>query len=110
MVGFWNAGTMIGYSDSYQPQGGAGTDYTAQKDFYWREDGNIYISVLGFNNEFTVCTNPTVYLSEGQSIVHYAADGSVIGSVSKNPFLNPGLTAGASSNTNLAYLRGVRVA
>lgn len=110
MVGFWNAGTMIGYSDSYQPQVGAGKDYTAQKDFYWRTDGNIYISVLGYNNEFTVCTNPTVFLEEGQSIVHYASDGSVIGSVSKNPFVNPGLTAGAASNTNLAYLRGARAA
>ena len=110
MIGFWNAGTMIGYSDSYQPQVGAGKDYTAQKDFYWREDGNIYISLLGYDNEFTVCTNPTVFLEEGQSIVHYAADGSVIGSVSSDPFLNPGLTAGASSNTNQAYLRGVRAA
>lgn len=110
MVGFWNAGTMIGYSDSYQPQVGAGKDYTAQKDFYWREDGNIYISVLGYNNEFTVCTNPTVFLEEGQTIVHYASDGSVIGSVASDPFLNPGLTAGASPNTNLAYLRGVRAA
>ena len=109
MVGFWNAGTMIGYSDSYQPQVGAGKDYTAQKDFYWREDGNIYISLLGYNNEFTVCTNPTVFLN-GQTLVHYAADGSVIGSVSSDPFLNPGLTAGGSSNTNLAYLRGARAA
>lgn len=110
MVGFWNAGTMIGYSDSYQPQVGAGKDYTAQKDFYWRTDGNIYISVLGYNNEFTVCTNPTIFLPEGVSLVHYAADGSVIGSVTADPFLNPGLTAGDSSNSNQAYLRGVRVA
>lgn len=110
MVGFWNAGTMIGYSDSYQPQVGAGKDYTAQKDFYWRTDGNIYISLLGYNNEFTVCTNPTVFLPEGVSLVHYAADGTVIGSVSADPFINPGLTAGASSNSNQAYLRGVRVA
>lgn len=109
MVGFWNAGTMIGYSDSYQPQVGAGKDYTAQKDFYWREDGNIYISVLGYNNEFTVCTNPTVFL-DGQTLVHYAADGSVIGSVTSDPFVNPGLTAGESSNTNQAYLRGARAA
>ena len=110
MIGFWNAGTMIGYSDSYQPQVGAGKDYTAQKDFYWREDGNIYISLLGYNNEFTVCTNPTVFLPEGVTLVHYAADGSVIGSVSSNPFINPGLTAGESSNSNQAWLRGVRVA
>lgn len=110
MIGFWNAGTMIGYSDSYQPQVGAGKDYTAQKDFYWREDGNIYISLLGYNNEFTVCTNPTVFLPQDVSLIHYASDGSVIGSVSSNPFLNPGLTAGASSNMNLAFLRGVRVA
>lgn len=110
MVGFWNAGTMIGYSDSYQPQVGAGKDYTAQKDFYWREDGNIYISLLGYNNEFTVCTNPTVFLPEGVSIIHYAADGSIIGSVSSDPFENPGLTAGDASNSNPAYLRGVRVA
>lgn len=110
MIGFWNAGTMIGYSDSYQPQVGAGKDYTAQKDFYWRTDGNIYISLLGYNNEFTVCTNPTVFLPQGVSLVHYAADGSIIGSVSSDPFVNPGLTAGDSSNGNPAYLRGVRVA
>ena len=110
MIGFWNAGTMIGYSDSYQPQVGAGKDYTAQKDFYWREDGNIYISLLGFNNEFTVCTNPTVLLPEGVTLVHYASDGSIIGSVGSDPFLNPGLTAGGSSNSNPAFLRGVRVA
>lgn len=110
MIGFWNAGTMIGYSDSYQPQVGAGKDYTAQKDFYWREDGNIYISLLGYNNEFTVCTNPTVFLPEGVTLVHYAKDGSVIGSVGSDPFVNPGLTAGGSANQNTAYLRGVRVA
>lgn len=110
MIGFWNAGTMIGYSDSYQPQVGAGKDYTAQKDFYWRTDGNIYISLLGFNNEFTVCTNPTVFLPEGVSLVHYAKDGSVIDSVGSDPFVNPGLTAGGSANQNTAYLRGVRVA
>lgn len=110
MVGFWNAGTMIGYSDSYQPQVGAGKDYTAQKDFYWRTDGNIYISLLGYNNEFTVCTNPTVFLPEGVTLVHYASDGSVIGTIGSNPFMNPGLTAGGSSNSNQAYLRGVRVA
>ena len=110
MIGFWNAGTMIGYSDSYQPQVGAGKDYTAQKDFYWRTDGNIYISLLGYNNEFTVCTNPTVFLPEGVTLVHYAADGSIIGTIDSDPFLNPGLTAGASSNTNPAFLRGVRVA
>lgn len=110
MVGFWNAGTMIGYSDSYQPQVGAGKDYTAQKDFYWRTDGNIYISLLGYNNEFTVCTNPTVFLPQDVTLVHYAADGTVIGSVGSDPFANPGLTAGDASNSNLAYLRGVRVA
>lgn len=110
MIGFWNAGTMIGYSDSYQPQVGAGKDYTAQKDFYWREDGNIYISLLGYNNEFTVCTNPTVFLPEGVTLVHYASDGSIIGTIDSDPFLDPGLTAGDSSNQNPAFLKGVRVA
>ncbi len=110
MIGFWNAGTMIGYSDSYQPQVGAGKDYTAQKDFYWRTDGNIYISLLGYNNEFTVCTNPTVFLPQGVTLVHYASDGSIIGSVGSDPFVNPGLAAGGSANQNPAFLRGVRVA